>query len=93
MECAFSSFEFKVGKTGSKNLQLVLQHYCKTSRVDKRCWKFYHPRIEPVLQHSGCCRLRKLVAKSREQFCLLQQNLFVLRVILVQGKLVLQLVT
>jgi len=31
MQCAFSSFEFKVGKTGSKNLQLVLQHCCKTS--------------------------------------------------------------
>ena len=70
MQCAFSSFEFKVGKTGSKNLQLVLQHCCKTSRVDKRCWEFYHPRIEPVLQHSGCCRLRKLVAKSsRFAFC------------------------
>ena len=52
-------FEFKVGKTGNKNLQLVLQHCCKTSRVDKRCWEFYHPRIESVLQHytqvvAGC---------------------------------------
>ena len=47
--------------------------------------------INMILQpRSGCCRLRKSVAESREEFCLL---LYMLRDLPTQGKLVLQQVT
>ena len=37
-------------------------------RVAKRCCTFYHPRSNLPCNKSGCCRLRKVVAQSREQF-------------------------
>ena len=47
--------------------------------------------INMILQpRSGCCRLRKSVAESREELCLL---LYMLRDLPTQGKLVLQQVT
>ena len=47
--------------------------------------------INMILQpRSGCCRLRKSVAESREEFCSL---LYMLRVLPTQGKLNLQQVT
>ena len=37
-------------------------------RVEKRCCEFYHPRSNQSCNQLGCCRLRKVVAESREYF-------------------------
>ena len=55
----------RYGKTGNKNVQLVLKHLA-AKRVKKRCCAFYHPRSNMSCNKSGCCRLRKFIAESRE---------------------------
>ena len=60
-------------------------------QVKKQCCAFYHPRSNLSCNKSGCCRLWK-VPKGRAVYFLLQ-NLFMLRVLPAQGKLVFQQVT
>jgi len=46
-----------VSKTGNRNVRPVLQYSCKTS------WVAMLPVLLLVCEKSGCCRLRKVVAK------------------------------
>ena len=62
-------------------------------RVEMRRCAFYQSPSNLSCNKSGCCRVRKVVAESREWFYFLQQNLYMLRVLPAQGKLVLQQVT
>ena len=80
----------RYGKTG-KNLQ----HCCRKG-VEKRCCVFYYPRSKLSCNNSSCCdccRFRKFVSESSEWFYFFRQNLYMLRVLLAQGKLVLQQVS
>ena len=63
-----------------------------TKRVEKECYAFYHPRSNLSGNKPGCFSLQKVVQKA-ESSCFLQQNLYMLRVLPAQGKLVLQQVT
>ena len=59
--------------------------YGKTANK-KTCNLFWdiHPRTG---SKSGCCRLRKVVAESREWFYFFRQNIYMLRVLPTQEKL------
>ena len=59
---------------------------------EKRCCASC-PQSNLSCNKSGCCRLRKVVAVTREQLYILEQNLHMLRVLPAQGNLVLQHVT
>ena len=56
-------------------------------RTKKTCNLFWdiHPRTG---SKSGCCRLRKVVAESREWFYFFRQSIYMLRVLPTQDKLV-----
>ena len=58
---------YKLKGTGkratSENEQLVLQHSA-AKLPEKRCCAFFDPRIKPVVEHLGCCRLRKVFGES-----------------------------
>ena len=64
-----------------------------TKLVEMRRCTFYQSPSNLSCNKSGCCKLRKVVAESRELFYFLHQNLYMLRVLRAQGKLVLQQVT
>ena len=67
----------RYGKTGNRNVQLVFGTLLK-NELNSNFARFYHPGVEPVLQQIRLLQL--VVAENREQFYLLQQNLYILRV-------------
>lgn len=66
----------------SENVHLVLQHSA-AKWPENRCCAFLHPRIKPVLEQLGRCRLRSVnvVGESQDWFYFFQQNLYILRVL------------
>ena len=73
-EYVLSEFPLKWGKTGNKNVQLVLQHCLKTN--GKAMLAFYYLLISLSCTESFICCIKY----SQEQFCSSQQNLSLLHV-------------
>ena len=73
-------------KTGKELKTCNLFCNIAVKRVEMRRCAFYQSPSNMSCSKSVCCRVRKVVAESREWFYFLQQNLYTLRVLRAQAK-------